>query len=141
MLDTNVVSELWRPRPDHAVRFWLDTQEPHALFICTPVLAELHFGAERLAKGKRKEILHGLITQVEVSGFKERILPFDMASASTFGRIGAQRERAGRRMEPVDAMIAAIALTNGLKLATRDTSGFADIGLEVVNPFEAVVAR
>ena len=105
------------------------------------MLAELHFGAERLPEGKRKEKLLALITQIEVSGFKERILPFDMASAATFGRIGAQRERAGRCMEPVDAMIAAVALTNGMKLATRDTYGFADIGLDVINPFEAVVGR
>jgi predicted nucleic acid-binding protein len=141
LLDTNVVSELWRPSPSQAVRSWLDAQEPTSLFICAPVLAELHYGAERLPQGKRKEILQSLIAQVEVSGFKERILPFDVASAANFGRIGAHRERAGRRMEPLDAMIAAIALTNGLKLATRDETDFTDIGLEVVNPFEAVVSR
>jgi len=75
------------------------------------------------------------------AGYKDRILPFDIEAASAFGIIGAQRERAGRRMEPVDAMIAAITVAHGMKLATRDTSDFADIGLEVINPFEAIVDR
>jgi hypothetical protein len=141
LLDTNVVSELWRPQPSPIVRAWLDTQENSSLFICTPVLAELHFGAERLPNGRRKEILTALIAQVEVSGFRDRILSFDLAAASAFGRIGAQRERTGRRMEPLDAMIAAIALANGLALATRDTDDFAEIGINVINPFEGAVDR
>lgn len=82
-----------------------------------------------------------LINQVEVSGFRARILPFDVAAAAAFGRVGAQREKSGRRMEPVDAMIAAIALSNGMTLATRDVADFAEIGLNVINPFEVAVSR
>jgi hypothetical protein len=141
LLDTNVVSELWRPQPSAAVRDWLDAQDDAFLFICTPVLAELHFGAERLPTGRRKELLHALINHVEIFGFRERILAFDIAAASAFGTIAAQRERAGRRMEPLDAMIAAIALANGMHLATRDTNDFADIGLQLINPFDATVER
>ena len=141
LLDTNVVSELWRPQSSPTVRAWLDMQDNTSLFICTPVLAELRFGAERLPEGRRKDVLIALINQVEVSGFRGRILPFDVAAAAVFGRVGAQRERSGRRMEAVDAMIAAIALSNGMTLATRDVADFAEIGLNVINPFEVAVSR
>lgn len=69
------------------------------------------------------------------------MLSFGTAAAAAFGVIGAQRERLGRRIEPVDAMIAAIAIAHGMKLATRDTNDFTDIGLDLINPFEAIVGR
>jgi predicted nucleic acid-binding protein len=135
LLDTNVVSEAWRAKPSPAVLTWLDEQENESMYICTPVLAELRYGAERLPPGARKDRLTARIDLLEAEGFKDRVLAFDVAAASAFGRVGAQRDRAGRRMEPLDAMIAAIALANGMKLATRDTNDFADIGLELINPF------
>ena len=138
LLDTNVVSETWRPQPSRVVLAWLDAQPKDTLYLCTPVLAELRFGAERLPSGPKKDRLTARIHSLE-AGYFDHIRTFDIEAASAFGRIGAQRERAGRRMEPLDAMIAAIALANGLKLATRDTDGFADIGLDVINPFELAV--
>jgi predicted nucleic acid-binding protein len=141
LLDTNVVSEPWRQTPSPAVVAWLDSQPADSLYLCTPVIAELRFGAERLAAGSRKDRLLDRIELLENEGFQGRIFAFDLAAATAFGRIGASRERVGRRMEPVDAMIAAIAISHGMKLATRDTNDFADIGLDVINPFEAVAAR
>lgn len=141
LLDTNVVSEPWRQTPSPAVVAWLDSQPADSLYLCTPVIAELRFGAERLAAGSRKDRLLDRIELLENEGFQGRIFAFDLAAAAAFGRIGASRERVGRRMEPVDAMIAAIAISHGMKLATRDTNDFADIGLDVINPFEAVAAR
>jgi predicted nucleic acid-binding protein len=140
LLDTNVVSETWRPQPSRTVQAWLDAQPKDTLYLCTPVLAELRFGAARLPPGSKKDRLTVRIDLLE-AGYMDHIRTFDIESASAFGIIGARRELAGRRMEPLDAMIAAIALTNGLKLATRDTDGFADIGLDVINPFEAIVDR
>lgn len=140
LIDTNVVSETWRPQPSFVVLAWLDAQTKDSLYICTPVLAELRFGSERLPLGSKRDRLRARIDALE-AGYKDRILPFDIEAASAFGVIGAQRERVGRRMEPVDAMIAAIAVAHGMKLATRDTSDFGDIGLEVINPFEAIVDR
>lgn len=138
LLDTNVVSEAWRPQPSRFVLAWLDAQPKDTLYLCTPVLAELRFGAERLPPGPKKDRLAARIDLLEAEGFKDRILTFDAAAASAFGRIGARRELAGRRMEPLDAMIAAIASTHDMMLATRDTNDFANIGLDVINPFEAM---
>jgi toxin FitB len=141
LLDTNVVSEPWRPQPDRKVIAWLDAQDVTLLYICTPMLAELRYGAERLPFGQRRLRLESHINRIETEGFKDRILNFDIAAASAFGRLAALRATVGKRIEPLDAMIAAIALVHGFQLATRDTSDFANLGLDLINPFEAAADR
>src|SRR5919198_6377234 len=136
LLDTNVVSEVWKRRPNSAVITWLDSQPATSLYLCTPVLAELHYGIERLASSKRKDNVREYVNRLETDLYRGRILLVDIAAASEFGRLAAKREQIGRRMEPMDALIAAIALSRGAALATRDTSDFADLGLELINPFE-----
>jgi toxin FitB len=136
LLDTNVVSDSSRPRPDPAVREWFSAQKPSDLFICAPVLAELRYGIERLAAGNRREFLEGWLRTIEVEGFPDRILPFDRNAAYEFGRLLHQRTSKGRPLRTMDAIIASIARAERAMLATRDVGDFADLGIEVVNPFE-----
>jgi predicted nucleic acid-binding protein len=138
VLDTNIVSEPWRKSPDAQVIDWLNSQSPLGLYICSPVLAELWYGLERLDAGARKEALRHQVTRVEQEAYRDRILAFDSVAAAIFGHITAARERVGRRMDALDATIAAIALANGATLATRDVSDFSGIGLSIINPFEAL---
>ena len=140
LLDTNVVSENFRPRPAPAVVAWIDAQAPGDLFLCAPVLAELRFGAERLAPGRAQDHLRRTIDRIE-DVFRGRVLQFDAAAAAQYGRIGAKRERVGRPMGQMDALIAAIALTESAALATRDVSGFSDVGLVLIDPFATGVPR
>lgn len=136
LLDTNVVAEVTRVRPSAAVLSWLDAQPRSTLYLCTPVLAELRFGVARLDAGARRDRFAGWVDRLEADGYRGRILPLDAAAAAEFGRIAAARERAGNRMLPTDALIAAIALTHRATLATRDVRDFADLGLDIVDPFE-----
>jgi predicted nucleic acid-binding protein len=140
LLDTNIVSETWRVRPDKAVVAWLEAQPVRSLYLCTPVLAELRFGAELLDAGIRRERLRASIDRLEHEGYRGRVLVLDGNAAAAYGRIAALRQRAGTRMELMDAMIAAIALTNNAKLATRDVGGFVNAGIEIVNPFDSNLA-
>jgi predicted nucleic acid-binding protein len=94
----------------------------------------LRFGIERMAHGSRKGRLSGAAERL-FEGFRGRILNFDMAAAQQFARISVDRERIGRRLEPIDAMIAAIALVHRMTLVTRNIYEFADIGLELIDPF------
>ncbi|MBV6488939.1 MAG: type II toxin-antitoxin system VapC family toxin [Pseudorhodoplanes sp.] len=135
VLDTNVVSEAMKPRPTPAVMAWLDEQDQPSVFICAPVLAELRFGVERLAEGRRKEALSTVINTIE-SAFGERILPFDRSATRFYAQVAAKREKAGRRLEQMDGLIAAIALAHGAIVATRDIDGFSGLGLELINPFD-----
>jgi toxin FitB len=136
LLDTNVISESFRPRPNSAVIDWLNAQSAGSLFLCAPVLAELRFGVERLAAGHRKRDLQSRVDQIENGYFRGQVLPFDAAAAAEFGRLTAARERSGRRIDPMDAFIAAVTRSNGAALATRDVSDFADLEIELINPFE-----
>ena len=136
LLDTNVVSEATRPRPDMGVVAWLNEQRWDTLYLCAPVLAELRYGVARLADGRRKDVLASAIHEIESNLYRGRILPFDQAAAVIYGDLVAKQERQGRRMEQIDAMIAAIALVHGATVATRDIDDFADLGLELINPFE-----
>jgi len=136
LLDTNVVSENLRPQPSAIVVAWIDAQSANELYLCTPVLAELRFGVERLAPGRRRTNLQAAIDRIENSYFRGRILPLDIAASAAYGRIAATRERMGRRIEQMDALIAAIALAQRAPLATRDIGHFSDLGLDLINPFE-----
>jgi predicted nucleic acid-binding protein len=137
ILDTNVVSEPFRPQPDLRVRNWVDAQPANVLFLCAPVLAEIHFGLERMATGARKDRLRANVERIENDLYRGRILPLDAAAAAEYGRLAIKRERMGRPIKQMDALIAAIALTHGAVLATRDVDDFANLGLDVINPFES----
>ena len=136
ILDTNVVSETWRPMPNPIVVEWLDSQREDSLYLCTPVLAELRYGIERLAASHRKDRLKRAIDRLEEE-YRDRILPLDTTAAAEFGRLAVNRERIGRSMEPMDCLIAAIAVSHRAALATRDIQDFAGLGLNVMNPFDA----
>lgn len=136
ILDTNIVSEGLRPRPDPNVVAWIDDQPPELLFLCTPVLAELWFGVEKLPEGRYRRGLAAAIDRFETSLFQGRILTVDTAAARVYGRVFARRRATGRPIGQMDALIAAIALANGAVIATRDRRGFEDVGLEIINPFD-----
>jgi predicted nucleic acid-binding protein len=117
----------------------MNAQPRETLFLCTPVLAEMRFGVELLASGQRKTRFQDAIDHIEDELYRDRILVFDAAAALEYGRLAARRQAMGRRMGQLDAMIAAIAMVHGAKLATRDASDFADLGLDLINPFEAPI--
>jgi predicted nucleic acid-binding protein len=137
ILDTNVISEGFRKRPQPRVRDWLNHQRPSDLFLCAPVLAELRYGIERLPAGRRRNELDRLVSNAEQDLFANRLLTVDREAAHEFGRVVAGRAGIGRPIMPMDGMIAAIALANGMSVATRDVDDFAGLGIDVVNPFEA----
>jgi toxin FitB len=135
ILDTNVVSEGWKPKPDPKVIAWLDSLPRDTLFLCTPVLAELRYGVERLPQSARRTRMEAWIDHLETQLYRDRILPFDRSAAWEFGRLAAYRESRGRRMESMDLLIAAIASSRRAALATRDMSDFDDLGLDLIDPF------
>ena len=140
LLDTSVVSEGWKPKPNPQVVAWLNAQPADSVYVCIPVFAELRFGVELLDPGPRKDRLQAWVDRLETEVYQGQILTLDLLAAHEFGRLAARLQKSGRRMDPMDAMIAAIASAHGMTLATRDTQDFADLGLDLINPFEAPVA-
>jgi toxin FitB len=136
LLDTNVISELIRPKPDEGVTEWLDSLDPAAVATTAITAAELLYGIARLPAGKRKERLneaiHGLIED-DLGG---RVAPFDAAAAARYAALVSDRDKAGRPISMADAQIAAICLGLGATLATRNTSDFEDTGIGLLDPWQ-----
>jgi predicted nucleic acid-binding protein len=135
LLDTNVVSELTKPQPDPRVVQWLRRSAP-ALALPTIAVAEMAFGIEKLAEGRRREelleALRGLVLE-----FADRLFDFNVKAAWAYGRILATARCAGRPMAVPDALIAAIAEANGCALATRNAKDFAGTGLDLLDPWQS----
>jgi predicted nucleic acid-binding protein len=136
ILDTNVISEAMQPRPAEAVIRWLRFVPGEELFATAITEAEMRYGAEIAPKAKRRELeeINGRIFVVRVAG---RILPFDSQAAKAFPRIFVDLQRDGRSHSRGDAPIAAIALSVGATVATRDIGDFERAGVEIINPWTA----
>ena len=135
LLDTNILSELMRINVSKRVIAWLDLQAPSNLFICAITRAEIELGLCLLPDGKKKNQLK-LAALEMFDEFAGRRLPFEENSAIQYARLVAHRQKSGQPISVEDAQISAIALTHGMKLATRNTRDFTSIKeLELVNPF------
>lgn len=136
LLDANVVSEPLRPTPDSRVIAWIDAQPLETLYLCAMTVAELRAGVALLPIGKRRSALHDGLEERLLPMFVGRTPPFDMACTKAYAEVLARVRKAGRGFETADACIAAVALANGLTVATRDTSPFEAAGVPVINPWE-----
>ena len=137
ILDTNVLSETQRPNPDPKVLAWLDAQAPTSLYLTAITVGELMFGVHCLDPGARRAGLLDTLTTIIEDDFRGRILPYDEAAASLYGKqIGAAR-RAGISIGQADGQIAAIAFAhNAAPIATRDRKPFDALHLSVINPWD-----
>lgn len=136
VLDTNVLSEAWRPTPSSRVMGWMRSQPATALFTTTITEAELFYGIALLPDGKRRRSLASVVSLVFAEDLAGRVLPFDSAAAREYAEIAATRRRAGRPISEADAQIAAIARSRGAAVATRNVEDFAGCGLVVVSPWQ-----
>lgn len=137
VLDTSVLSEMMRDRPEPAVRRWMDRQARRTLFTTAVSEAEVRFGIARLPSGKRRDQLARAADRAFRELIGSRVLPFDSEAARAFSRIAAGRFRTGNPIATADGQIAAIACCRGALVATRDGDGFANCGVEVLNPWMA----
>jgi len=124
LLDTNVVSEWIKPRPNPGVVSWLATVDEDEVCLSVVTITELRYGIERLPAGAKRKRLDEWLHKELLARFEGRILPVDLAIADECGRLVARSEAAGRPIEPRDAFIAATAEVYGLTLVTRNVSDF-----------------
>ena len=136
ILDSNVVSEIMRPRPDERILRWLDRQPRSSLWITSVTVFEIRFGLDAMPAGKRRTALMDSFERWLVEVVQQRIANFDEAAARRGAELAAERQRAGRPGELRDTMIAGIVLASHATLATRNVKHFEDIAASVVNPWE-----
>jgi predicted nucleic acid-binding protein len=134
VLDTNVVSEAMKPEPDAAVRAWLNDQVAETLYLSSVTLAELLFGIGALPAGKRKDVLAQALDGL-VGLFRDRVLPFDTDAARHYAQLVVTARSAGRGFPTPDGYIAAIAVSRGFIVASRDVAPYEAAGVKVINPW------
>ena len=137
LIDTNVVSEMMRPRPEPRVAAFLDSIADEGLGLSSVTVWEVLDGIGRLAPGRRRRGLadrfHNLLDEL----FEDRIVEWTLADAQACARIMEGKRRRGEALDDhvPDAFLAAAAATRGLAVVTRNTGEFRNTGVETVDPW------
>jgi predicted nucleic acid-binding protein len=137
IIDTNIISETFRPVPDRTVADWLRRQPLSEVFVTSVNKAELLTGLALMSDGKRKQALADAIERFFEESLMTPVLGFEEAAAIQYARIFSHRRKSGRPISEMDCEIAAIALTHGYSVATRNVWDFDNCGVEIINPWES----
>ncbi len=138
LLDTNVLSEFnKRGEPNQRVKQWLFTTALESLYVSVITVAEIRLGIELLSPGKRRSQLEEWIDGDLQKWFQGRVLPVDAFVVNLWAACTADRQRKGRPLANFDGLLAATALHHNLTLVTRNVKDFADLGVTLLNPWEA----
>ena len=136
LLDTCVISEFVRPKPEQNVINWLDAINEENLFISVATIGEIQHGVDKLPSSSRKNELIAWLNKDLINRFDQRIIPIDVSVMTAWGALMARSEQQGKRMSVMDGMIAATAYKENLTLVTRNVDDFETCGLRLVNPWD-----
>ena len=132
LLDTNVLSELRKLRPEPRVTRWVSKHED-SLFLSVLTLGELEKGIRLHPERAKRQLLSRWLEEEVIPWFSGRILPIDEAVSRRWGQLLAE---AKPPLPAVDALIGATALTHDLIIATRNVSDLARTGAPIINPWD-----
>ena len=133
LLDTNIISETFRNRPNENLLNWLEGIESNNIYTSVLVLGEIRKGVESLENEAKKQKIILWLEKDLLSWFEQRILPIDAAIADKWGYITAKKNN---NINAVDSLLAATCLAYNMKLVTRNVKDFQYSELEIINPFD-----
>ncbi len=136
ILDTNVLSELMKSKPDQGIFNWVDKQPVLSLFTTSITQAEILYGISLLPEGKRRDQLNQADQLIFAEDLGGRIIPFDSSASVAFAMMASKRRRSGKPISQSDGQIAAICYSRGATLVTRNVSDFENCGITIINPWE-----
>ncbi len=137
LLDTNVVSELRRPRPNPLVLSFIGGCAPDELWTSVVTLAEIRYGIEKLSDLKARIALELWLRDTVRPLFAERVISINEETMLCWRRLLEFGRKQGRTLPQPDLLLAATALEHGLTLVTRNTRDFDGLGLALHNPWTA----
>jgi predicted nucleic acid-binding protein len=137
LLDTNVISELRRPRPEPRVRAFVEVQSLDTLFVSSVTLAEIRFGIELVADPLRRAELADWLNLRVRPMFEQRTLPVSEAVMLKWRLLVEEGRKTGHTFSQPDLIIAATAALHGLTVVSRDTADFQRARVAVLNPWQA----
>ncbi len=137
LLDTNILSELIKPKPEVKVTTWIDAIEEEQLLLSVLTLGEIRKGIMLLPRSARRTNLETWLRSELPLRFSHRILDIDQEVADRWGVVSGSAMATGKPVAVVDGLLAATALHHNLTLATRNTKDFAATGVSLFNPWNA----
>lgn len=135
LLDTNVISELRRPRPETRVVAFVAAQPLEQLFVSTVTFAEIRYGIEMVDAAIRRAELNNWLTNKVRPMFEQRVLGVSEDVMFKWRLLVEDGRKAGHTFSQPDLIIAATALHHGLTVATRDTADYLRARVPVLNPW------
>ena len=135
LLDTNVISEIVRPRPSANVVRWIEAADESLLHISVLTLGEIRKGIALLSDGRRRMSLESWLDKDLAHRFSGRILSIDRGIADRWGRISAHAKAAGFPLPVIDSLLAATAMQHDLVVVSRDETYKGVAGLELFDPW------
>jgi toxin FitB len=136
LLDTCVLSEFVRPKPETKVVGWLNSVDAEHLFLSVVTIGEIQFGISSRPPSNRRTELEVWLNVSLREQFAERVLSLDSDTFTTWGQLMAERKQRGEPMGVMDSLITATALHHKMILVTRNVSDFQGSGLSILNPWE-----
>ncbi len=136
LLDTCVISEVIKPKPNKKVVAWLRQKKEENLYLSVLTFGEIEKGIEKSADKRRKNKLRLWVEEDLKERFEGRIFPVDMLVASRWGEIQGQSETAGRPLPSIDGLIAVTGLVNNCIVVTRNISDMQQSSVELYSPWE-----
>ena len=135
LLDTNILSELRRPKPNPKVVAFVASKPLDLLYVSIVTFAEIRFGIERVADATQRAELNDWLTHKVRPMFEQRTLPVSEDVMFKWRLLVDDRRKAGHTYSQPDLIIAATALHHGLTVVSRDTSDFNKARIRVLNPW------
>lgn len=136
LIDTNVLSEVRKPRPNESVLKWLHGLDEDRTFISVVSIAEIRRGVALMDSGRRRDALDEWLAHDLPQRFGNRIIPVEGSVALAWGDLMALAKRNGRGLASMDGLIAATAIAHQLTLATRKTKDFEGFGIGIIDPWD-----
>lgn len=137
LLDTNILSEVTKPRPKVRVMEWLDGLDEDRAFISVVSIAEIRRGVALMDHGRKRDALAEWLAEDLPRRFGNRAIPVDELVALAWGDLMGSAKRSGRGMSSMDGLIAATAIKHNLTLATRNIKDFEGFGISLLDPWTA----
>lgn len=135
LLDTCILTEFARKKPDTRVIRWMDSLDHDAIFTSVITIGEIQRGIERLPESDRKEALLIWVYNGLIERLKDHIIPLDTMTLTLWGSLTAWKDVEGKPLGVLESLITASALRNNMTIATRYTDVYHRTGVPVVNPW------
>jgi toxin FitB len=137
LLDTNVISELVKPRPEPSVVSWIEDIDENLLHLSVLTLGEIRKGVAALPQSARRTALEAWLESDLRLRFSKRILPIDEQVADRWGSLAGQAQKDGHSLPVIDGLLASTAIHHNLTLVTRNIGDVAATGVTAFNPWPA----